>query len=69
MLFCVDGRGRVQYEENFHELKPGECYMIESMVSHAVFADEDSQLTLISVADDHRAVNSTERLEMVSLDE
>lgn len=64
MLFCVDGHGRVQYRDEFHKLTPGVCYLIEGSTPRAVFADPDSQLTLIAIADDHRDVSSEDRLEL-----
>ena len=66
MLFCVDGRGTVQYGDQFYELSPGVCYLIEGQTPHAVFASNDSQLTLIAIADDHREVSSEARLDMCS---
>ena len=63
MLFCVDGKGSVQYGEDLLQLLPGDCYLIEGSVPHAVFAAEDTQLTLIAVADDHRDVTSPDRLD------
>jgi quercetin dioxygenase-like cupin family protein len=64
MLFCVDGSGTVQYGDKLYELSPGVCYLIEGQTAHAVFANNDSQLTLIAIADEHREVNSTTRLDM-----
>ena len=64
MLFCIDGKGLVQYGDQFHELHPGVCYLIEGMVPHAVFADDSSQLTLIAIADEHYDVSSSSRLDM-----
>lgn len=64
MLFCVSGKGQVQYEDKFFELSQGMCYLIEGAVPHAVFAAPNEQLTLIAIADDHRHVSSTDRLDM-----
>jgi quercetin dioxygenase-like cupin family protein len=66
MLFCMEGKGKVQYYESFHDLYPGVCYLIEGIVPHAVFADEQESLTLLVIADDHRAVESQDRLTMVN---
>ena len=65
MLFCLHGSGKVKYYDKWHELNPGDCYLIESMVPHAVYASEHEELALLTVADDHRDVSSEERLEMV----
>lgn len=64
MLFCVSGKGRVQYEDELHDLHPGSCYLIEDEVPHAIFADSHSELTLVAIADDHRPIASEQRLDM-----
>jgi len=65
MLFCVSGTGKVQYEDELHQLEPGVCYLIEDSVPHAIFGDAGSELTLIAVANDHYALDSARRLERV----
>jgi quercetin dioxygenase-like cupin family protein len=60
ILFVLKGTGWVVYEGVDHELEPGLCYFVPSWVEHAIRAD--TELILIAVGNDHRPVDSSERL-------
>lgn len=60
MLFVLSGGGRLEYQDTEVNLIPGLCYHVPSNVPHAIYAT--TELTLISVANDHRPVDSEERL-------
>lgn len=62
ILFVIKGDGVVEYEGVEHALRPGLCYMIPSMVRHAIRAKSD--LVLIAVGDDHRDLASVERMDV-----
>ncbi|MDB5204542.1 MAG: hypothetical protein JWP09_570 [Candidatus Taylorbacteria bacterium] len=73
VLICFAGRGQVKVEINIpaerqsfqgHELSPGDCYSIGSLVAHSVHAGPDG-LTLLVVGNDYRNATSTDRLQMV----
>ena len=63
ILFCLDGKGFVDYGPQPHRLSPGVCYLVPGLQPHAIRATTD--LLLIAVGDDHRPVDSPERLDMV----
>lgn len=60
MLFVLGGEGRLVLGDAEVNLMPGICYHVPANISHAIFAA--TELTLISVANDHRPVESEERL-------
>ena len=63
ILFVIKGEGFVVYEGVEHRLEPGLCYFVPGMVEHAIKAE--SELILIAVGNDHRPVDSWERMEPV----
>jgi quercetin dioxygenase-like cupin family protein len=63
ILFVIKGEGYVEYEGVDYELKPGVCYLIPSMADHAIKAI--SELILIAVGNDHRLLDSKDRMEPV----
>ena len=63
ILFVIKGRGFVEYDGVDHVLEPGVCYLVPSMVDHAIKAT--TELVLIAVGNDHRALDSEERLDLV----
>lgn len=62
ILFAIKGKGFVEYNGVNHALEPGVCYLIPSMVDHAVRAT--TELVLVVVGNDHRDLASQERLDM-----
>lgn len=63
ILFCLDGKGFVDYGPQPHQLSPGVCYLVPGLQPHAIRATTD--LLLIAVGDDYRPVDSPARLDMV----
>lgn len=63
ILFVIKGTGFVEYNGVDYKLEPGLCYLVPSMVDHAIKAKTD--LVLIAVGNDHRALNSEERMSLV----
>lgn len=64
ILFVIKGSGFVEYDGVDHALEPGVCYLVPSMVDHAIKAT--TELVLIAVGNDHRALDSQDRLELVN---
>ena len=64
ILFVIKGSGFVEYDGVDHVLEPGVCYLVPSMVDHAIKAT--TELVLIAVGNDHRALDSQDRLELVN---
>lgn len=65
ILFVIKGEGTVEYNQKPYDLTPGVCYLIPSMVPHAIKARADSELVLIAIGNDHRDADSMERMELV----
>lgn len=64
-LFCVGGSGYVHVDRMSYHLTVGDCYLIRDNEPHAVEATCDG-LRLIVVGNNHRPVNSKERLNVVA---
>lgn len=74
ILVCFDGDALVKVEVNdseghqsivTHSLSIGQCYNIESMVSHSVHAGSSGVLLLV-VGNDYRMAANQDRLEVVN---
>lgn len=65
ILVVVSGRGWLTYDGERVALTDGLIYLVPGRVPHAIDAAEDSELTLISIADDHRDAGADDRLEVV----
>jgi quercetin dioxygenase-like cupin family protein len=63
ILFVFEGEGYVIYEGVPHKLVPGGCYFVPGSVDHAIKAETD--LVLLSCANHHFPVESTERMSPV----
>lgn len=63
VLIVTGGTGWVDYDGVPYRLEPGVCYLVPGSVPHAIRAE--SELSLISIANDHRDVASEARLEVV----
>lgn len=60
ILFVIKGYGLVEYNGVDYELKPGICYLIPGHVDHAIKAT--TELVLIAVGNNHRPLDSEERM-------
>jgi len=63
ILIVLEGEGFVEYEGVDHPLQPGIVYMIPGNIKHAIKAT--TELILIAVGNDHRPLDSEERLHVV----
>jgi quercetin dioxygenase-like cupin family protein len=63
LLIVVAGRGTIAYDGTVYETGPGQVYMIEGAVPHAVGAIDDH--VILAVGMPHRAVDSPDRQELV----
>lgn len=64
VLFVLRGLGIVKYDGVDNSLYPGKCYLVESWVPHAIYADEDDDLVLLVAGDDHRPLDDPERMDL-----
>lgn len=65
ILIVVSGHGLLTCGDDFLSLVPGMIYHVPAGAPHALSAT-DAELTLISVANDHRPVDSPQRLEVLA---
>lgn len=63
ILFVVKGEGFVEYHGKDTPLYPGLCYLVPGNVDHAIKAT--TELILIAVGNNHRTLDSIERMELV----
>jgi quercetin dioxygenase-like cupin family protein len=70
ILVCLAGRGVVWYDGEELELRPGVCYLIPEYAPHAVYCHPKSgeSLILMAIGNDHRDVDSSDRLRVTSDD-
>ena len=61
ILFVVEGEGWLIFGGQRIKLSPGDCYLVPGSVLHAVGSGE-SGMFLLSVANEHFPVDSSERL-------
>ena len=66
ILVCLQGYGVVWYNGEELKLCPGVCYLIPENVPHAVYAHPDTPeaLVLMAIGNDHRIVDSEDRLDL-----
>ena len=64
ILFVVEGGGHLVYGTDTKPLVKGTCYLVPGSTNHRVVAD-DRGMFLLSIADNHRLVNSVERLDVI----
>jgi hypothetical protein len=59
LLFVIHGEGTITYDGRVYPTYPGQVYLIEGAVPHAVGAITDH--VIISVGTPHRAVDAADR--------
>lgn len=67
VLFVLRGAGIVKYDGVDNDLYPGKCYLVESWVPHAIYADKEDALVLLVVGDDHRGLNDPTRMDLTEV--
>ena len=65
ILIVIKGKGFVEYNGIDYKLEPGVCYLIPSLVDHAIKAD--TELVIIAVGNDHQPVDSIKRMQPINL--
>lgn len=66
LLYCVSGVGTMTVDEQTWEIQPGDLYMVDGMVPHAVGAITDH--TILAIGAPHKPVDSEERMTFVDWD-
>jgi quercetin dioxygenase-like cupin family protein len=66
ILVCLSGTGKLIFDGEIFPITIGTIYLVPGNVSHAILTDEnDEELTLLSIANDHRPVESKERSNII----
>lgn len=66
ILFVVSGHGWLDYTDQSHDLEPGTCYFVPGSIAHRI-RSSNWGLTLLSVSNDHRSVDSLERVSVLDV--
>lgn len=66
LLYCVRGEGTITVAEITYRVIPGDIYMVDGAVPHAVGAYTDHWLLAIGAP--HKAVDATDRMAFVNWD-
>ncbi len=60
LLYCVAGHGTMTVAEIIYEIRPGDLYMVDGSIPHAVGAITDH--TILAIGSPHKPVDSPERM-------
>lgn len=63
LLICLAGAGTISVGEVTYRVKPGDIYMVDGLVPHAVGAAEDDEHILVAIGAPHKPVASPERMQ------
>lgn len=61
LLYCLEGTGTITIGEVTYDVGPGDFYMVDGMVPHAVGAGKKDHI-LVAIGSPHKAVDSPERM-------
>lgn len=65
-LYCVKGRGSVTFDSVVHDIIPGDLYMIQADIEHAVGAHPDGDgHWLVAFGAPHAHLDSHDRMEVI----
>jgi quercetin dioxygenase-like cupin family protein len=63
LLLCVAGAGTISIGEETYEVQPGDIYMVDGQVPHAVGAHPSDHHVLVAIGSPHKPVESPERMQ------
>ncbi|WP_433242581.1 cupin domain-containing protein [Actinomadura nitritigenes] len=61
LLLCLEGHGTITLDDVVHQVRPGDIYMVDGAVPHAVGAG-DREHVLVAIGAPHKPVDSPERM-------
>lgn len=67
LLLCLVGEGTISVGEETFNVRPGDFYMVDGMVPHAVGAGGTDH-TLVAIGSPHKPVDSPERMQWTDWD-
>jgi quercetin dioxygenase-like cupin family protein len=62
LLLCLKGRGTISVGEVTYHVRPGDFYMVDGAVPHAVGAGDEDHV-LVAIGSPHKPVDSPERMQ------
>jgi quercetin dioxygenase-like cupin family protein len=68
LLLCVAGAGTITIGQVTYKVTPGDIYMVDGQVPHAVGAAGDQPHVLVAIGAPHKPVQSPERMALVDWD-
>jgi len=60
LLYCVSGHGTITVDQVVYQIRPGDLYMVDGAVPHAVGAITNH--TILAIGSPHKPVDSPERM-------
>lgn len=66
LLYCLAGQGTITVDQVTYTIRPGDLYMVDGLVPHAVGAVTDH--VLVAIGAPHKPVDSPERMAFVDWD-
>lgn len=63
LLYCLAGEGTITVDQVTYQIRPGDLYMVDGLVPHAVGAVTDH--VLVAIGAPHKPVDSPERMTFV----
>jgi quercetin dioxygenase-like cupin family protein len=66
LLYCLSGEGTITVDQVTYTIVPGDLYMVDGLVPHAVGAVTDH--VILAIGAPHKAVDSPERMAFVDWD-
>ena len=67
LLLCLQGNGTISVGEVTYHVHPGDLYMVDGMVPHAVGAGDEDHI-LVAIGAPHHPVTSPERMQITDWD-
>jgi len=67
LLYCIQGTGTISVEGVTYDIRPGDIYMVDGQVPHAVGAGPSDHI-LVAIGAPHKPVDSPERMAFVDWD-
>lgn len=67
LLYCVAGKGTISIGEVTYDVRPGDIYMVDGLVPHAVGAGDEDHI-LVAIGAPHKAVDAPDRMAWVDWD-
>ncbi|KAA9381412.1 cupin domain-containing protein [Microbispora cellulosiformans] len=65
LLYCVSGSGTITIAARTYDVRPGDIYMVDGQVPHAVGAGDEDHV-LLSIGAPHKPIESPDRMRLTN---